>query len=241
MTGPLGFVVGLAAEARIARLLGPVMIGGGTPEGAAIAAETLVAQGVGGLVSFGLAGGLDPVVRPGDIVIPATIRLGAADFATADLIGSPSGMLLAGHEIVSTAAAKRKMFDATGAAAIDLESGAVALSARRHKLPFAVFRAICDPAERDLPPAALAALDQQGAIGLWRVLASIAANPGQLPGLIALAFDAARARHALQEAAQRMNWRSPAARVPTYCMCAPSASRAMSATASPPRNSPSRR
>ena len=210
MTGPLGFVVGLAAEARIARLLGPVMIGGGTPEGAAIAAETLVAQGVVGLVSFGLAGGLDPARRPGDILIPAAIRLGTVDFPTADLLGSAAGIMLAGDKIVSTAAEKRRLFETTGAAAIDLESGAVALTARRHKLPFAVLRAICDPAERDLPPAALAALDQQGAIGLWRVLVSIAAEPGQLPDLIALARDAARARRALLKTVQRMNWRNTA-------------------------------
>ena len=69
--------------------------------------------------------------------------------------------------------------------------------AARHHLPFAVLRAICDPAERDLPPAALVALDQAGAIGLWRVLVSLARAPQQLPGLLALARDAAAARRAL--------------------------------------------
>lgn len=48
-----------------------------------------------------------------------------------------------------------------------------------------------------MPPAALAALDARGAIGLWRVLASIAAQPMQLPGLFALAADAAAARRSL--------------------------------------------
>jgi adenosylhomocysteine nucleosidase len=200
LSAPLGFVVGLAAEARIARRLGLVAIGGGMPDGAQVAAETLIAKGVRGLVSFGLAGGLDPVLRPGDIIIPDSVRVGDTEFATADLVGPTSGVLLAGSAIAATRAAKKILFATTGAAAIDLESGAVARVAQRHNLPFAVLRAICDPAERDLPPAALAALDASGAIGIWRVLASIARAPGQLPDLIALARDAARARRALLRA-----------------------------------------
>ena len=204
MTRPLGFVVGLAAEARIARRLGLVAIGGGMPDGAEQAAEALVTQGARGLISFGLAGGLDPALGSGAIVIPAIVRANATDFVTAELLGPTRGLLLAGTAILATKAAKAALFQTTGAAAIDLESGAVARVAHRHNLPFAVLRAICDPADRDLPPAALAALDRDGAIGVWRVLASVARNPGQLPGLFALARDAALARRALLRAAARI-------------------------------------
>ena len=204
MTFPLGFVVGLAAEARIARGLGLVAIGGGMPAGATRAAERLVAEGVRGLVSFGLAGGLDPTLRPGDIIVPAMVRVDRTDFATADLVGPTGGLLLAGTAIAATRAAKQALFAGTGAAAIDLESGAVALVAQRHNLPFAVLRAICDPAERDLPPAALAALDAAGAIGTWRILLSLARRPAQLPGLVTLARDAAIARRALLRAADQI-------------------------------------
>jgi len=193
----LGFVVGLAAEGRIAARLGPVAIGGGLPAGAATAAENLVARGVTGLVSFGLAGGLDPALRPGAIIIPARLRDGADIFNASPLLGPMHGDMVAGDRIVATAADKRALFLATGACALDLESGAVARVAARHHLPFAVLRAICDPAERYLPPAALVALDQAGAIGLWRVLVSLARAPQQLPGLLALARDAAAARRAL--------------------------------------------
>ena len=54
----IGFVVGLEAEAQIARRFGcPVAIGGGGAAGAAQAAAVLAGQGVTHLVSFGLAGG----------------------------------------------------------------------------------------------------------------------------------------------------------------------------------------
>jgi adenosylhomocysteine nucleosidase len=99
--------------------------------------------------------------------------------------------------IATSSADKQRLWETTGADAIDLESGAVAEVAEQHNVPFAVQRAICDPADRDLPPAALAALDRKGTIGLMRVLASILVHPSQLPSLLALAADAARARRAL--------------------------------------------
>lgn len=206
---PLGFVTGLTAEARIARTFGGlVRAGGGTPEGAAEAAEALVRDGVSGLVSFGLAGGLSPTLRPGALVVPGTVIEGDGAWSTdpdisARFGGVTANAILAGTSIVATAAEKSRLFSATGAVAVDLESGAVARVAEARGLPFAVLRTICDPADRDLPPAALVALDQRGAIGLLRVIASVIAHPWQLPGLLALARDAGKARAALLQVSVR--------------------------------------
>jgi adenosylhomocysteine nucleosidase len=111
--------------------------------------------------------------------------------------GTTPHSLLGGDTIAVTAAEKHHLWTTTGAAAIDLESGAVARAAAAHGLPFAVLRAVCDPAGRNLPPAALTALNNQGAIGLLRILGSLLRRPGQLPGLMELAADAAAARRAL--------------------------------------------
>ena len=197
-----GFVVGLAAEARIARPLGAsIAIGGGTAAGAAQAAEAL-APHVSALISFGLAGGLDPALAPGTLLVPATILSGdeawAADAGLMTLLGpSTPGVLFGDDAILATAAAKAALHARTGAVAVDLESAAVARVAARHGLPFAVLRAVCDPAGRDLPRAALAALDGEGRIGALRVATAILARPGDIPALIALGRDAARARRAL--------------------------------------------
>lgn len=191
--------------------------------------ERLVAAGATALVSFGLAGGLDPKLRPGTLIVPVGLLIpdgfaasapsplaasplapSPADRAIADTnaiptdpaltarLGGPTPhIMLGGDTIVTLAAEKRRLFQATGAAAIDLESGAVARAAISHNLPFAILRVICDPAERDLPPAALTALNNQGAIGLLRVIGSLLANPRQFPALMTLAADAAAARQAL--------------------------------------------
>jgi adenosylhomocysteine nucleosidase len=198
----LGVVTGLAAEARLAGGLGDVLAGGGTPAGAAREAMELVRRGVSGLLSFGLAGGLDPALTPGTLVVPASVLEDGETFATdpalsARLGGITHPRLLAASAIVVRACDKHALHRATGAGAVDLETGAVARAAREAGLPFAVLRAVCDPADRDLPPAALVALDGAGIIGLGRLLRSLAARPDQLPALLRLARDAARARAAL--------------------------------------------
>jgi len=199
----VGVVVGLAAEARLARPFGlSVAIGGGTAAGAEDAAGRLIRDGATALVSFGLAGGLDPALRPGAIVVPRAIitdgRTIPTDLALSTALGGPTPhLVLGGDAIAADAETKSRLRAATGADAIDLESGAVARLADAHGLPCAAIRVICDPAERTLPPAALVALSAGGAIGLGRVLGSLAARPGQLPVLLALAADAARARRAL--------------------------------------------
>jgi len=179
-----------------------VRAGGGTPDGAAKAARDLVAQGADGLVSFGLAGGLDPALRPGAVVIPAWVlwagRRYETDLSLADRFGGSTGhCMMAGTVAVADGKAKRRLFMETGAHAIDLESGGVAQVAAAHGIPFVAVRAICDPAERDLPPAALVALDGRGRIGLARVVVSVLRHPGQVPGLLRLASDAAAARRTL--------------------------------------------
>jgi adenosylhomocysteine nucleosidase len=202
----LGVIVGLAAEARIARPLAhPVAVGGGGAIGAEAAARRMVAEGATALLSFGLCGGLDPGLRPGDLLLPPAVLLGGTHHAVARSIAERFGAitpapLLGGTHVVAFAAEKRRLHMATGAAAVDLESGSVARVAAEAGLPFAVVRAVCDAAGQDLPPAALAALDSKGAIGLTRVLASIARHPTQLPALLALAAHAAAARRSLRRA-----------------------------------------
>ena len=206
----IGVVVGLAAEARIVRrFFSRVETGGGTAAGAEGAAQRLIEQGAAALISFGLAGGLDPMLRPGAVIVPDAVVTRGQALATDQLLneglGGETGQALLGADhVAATALAKQYLFVATGCAAVDLESGAVALAAEAHGLPFAVLRAICDPAERDLPPAALCALNDTGAIGLLRLMASVLSQPWQIPALLALGQDAAAARRALMVRVARL-------------------------------------
>jgi adenosylhomocysteine nucleosidase len=199
----IGFVVGLSAEARLLRRFGVgIGIGGGFPAGATRAAEKQVADGAVALVSFGLAGGLNPALAPGAVLVPESViddgEVYRCDSALIAWLGGASGKSIMSAKLVAeTQADKAALFKETRAEAIDLESGAVARVAAGAKIPFAVLRAIADPASRNLPPAALIALNGAGEIGFLSVLASVFKEPSQIPALITLGQDAAKARRAL--------------------------------------------
>ncbi|MDD2796178.1 hypothetical protein [Acidocella sp.] len=206
----IGFVTGLTAEAQLLRQTGfAVAVGGGTPEGALRAAEALVAGGAQALVSFGLAGGLRPGLKPGTVLVPSAVfestQTYTCDTWLMERLGGSTGRpMLAGHRIVVSPGDKALLYRRGRADAVDLESGAVARAASARGVPFAVLRAVADPAERALPPAALEGLKENGRIDLPRILLSVLRHPGQIPRLLEVGRDAARARKALQARVRRL-------------------------------------
>ena len=194
----IGIIVGLSAEAKLLQHTSfMVEIGGGDPPGAARAAERLIAKNAVALISFGLAGGLNPTLRPGAVLIPRTVIDGPdvyiCDNNLIDMLGgSNSQSVSSSQRIAETAEEKGLLFSQTMADAVDLESGAVGRVAAANRLPFAVLRAVADPAERNLPAAALIALNSTGDIKISAVLASVFKQPGQIPVLLAIAQDAVK-------------------------------------------------
>ena len=100
-------------------------------------------------------------------------------------------------EPVADAASKHALNRSTGAIAADMESQVVARLATARELPFVCCRVVIDPAERSLPDAALAGMRADGSTDIGAVLKSLLRHPGQLPGLLAVARDAAQAKKAL--------------------------------------------
>ena len=172
-------------------------------------AEKLVEDGATILISFGLAGGLDPALPAGALLAPLTVlwqgRTYPCDEAMrASLLGESVTCHLGGDMVIATSADKLRIWRETGASSVDMESGPVAEVAAAAGLRFAVLRAICDPATRDLPSAAVEALDEQGRIAPLKMVGILARHPLQILGLIALGRDAARARSALVGGAESL-------------------------------------
>jgi hypothetical protein len=115
---------------------------------------------------------------------------------------------LAGLDLpLLTSVDKLALWRKTGACAVDMESHAAALAARRHRLPFAACRVVLDPAWRDLPSCALAGMREDGSSAPWPMLRALAGAPGELGPLCALALDAWRARRALRQVRARLGAR----------------------------------
>jgi adenosylhomocysteine nucleosidase len=212
---PIAAVTGLAAEARIAERIGwRAVAAGGDAERTRRAMAPLVADGVRALVSFGICGALDPALNPGALILPQVViaedgRRHRIDVALRSVLAAALGrarvVALAGDILGAVRAAdtpsrKAALNRQSGAVAVDLESHLVAEAAAAAGLPFAVLRAVADPAERALPPAALIGLDAAGRPALGRILPSLARHPGQLPALVRLAGDTRRALATLRRA-----------------------------------------
>ncbi|WXK35415.1 5'-methylthioadenosine nucleosidase/S-adenosylhomocysteine nucleosidase (plasmid) [Mycetohabitans rhizoxinica] len=231
---PVVVVTGLAFEARIAagpgvRVICQQNAGLATTLDAIVAQS----RSCSGLVSFGTAGALVESLRPGALLVARSVlaadpcHLRQASAAARDDATPVSAQRYASDEPwshallerlngavhadlagittpVSQAADKQRLQHMCGAWAADMESHIVARVAYAHGLPFVCMRAIVDPAERSVPPAAVAALNDDGSTDLGAVLRSLLAHPGQLPALLALARDARDARRALITARRRI-------------------------------------
>jgi adenosylhomocysteine nucleosidase len=207
---PVLAVTCLAFEARVAAGVGVrVLSAAGTPGLAAqIEAAALEAPGCCGVVSFGVAGGLDPALSPGDWVIASAVVSETGRFAVdatwsrallAALPGAVHAEICGVNTPLPDAAAKLSVRRSQGGAAVDTESHIAAMVAARTGLPFAAARVVLDPAWRGLPPAALVPLRPGGKPDLGRIAGSVWRTPGQIWGLLKITADAARALAALTE------------------------------------------
>lgn len=199
---------GLAAEAKIARSAGfQVIVGAGDPDRTATLVAAAARQAKC-LVSFGVAGGLAPHLRPGDVILSteviderrrwrpnASFHKEMTDLAPR--IGAIAGSVLGACDIVATEEDKRRAWRDTGALAVDLESAIVARTAEAVGIPFLVLRTIADPATRELPPAALIPLAEDGTPAFRRVLADVLRQPRQIAALFGLARETRQALTAL--------------------------------------------
>lgn len=191
-----------------------IFCSGGDVARAAFGIDRMLDDGVAALMSFGMAGGLDPALEPGDLLVAERIvaadgRSYNADAGWSALLvappdeapGCPSCRLavLAGVDRpVVSAVAKRQLRERTGAVAVDMESHVVAEAAARRGVPFIALRAIADPAGRAVPSAALAGLAPDGRTRPFAVLVRLALRPWQIPELARLAADSATALEALR-------------------------------------------
>ena len=163
------------------------------------------------VVSWGLCGALDPRFRPGDLILGAEVVSGEGAVRADEAVTSSLAQRLrsaGAHVVVErlaasdapvlSAAAKAELRRSTGAAGVDMESLIAGQFALEQRAPFAILRAVADPAERDLPPLVLRAVDSDGGVDAAAIIKELIRSPSQFAGLRALAADSRAAFQALK-------------------------------------------
>lgn len=173
-------------------------------ENALTSARKLIAKGVKSLASIGFAGGLDPELAPGQVVLatnllslhnkfpegpwsaePGIIAL-AHRILTAENISVKQGRTLTTREEILTPLHKRILFKETKALTVDMESAAVAQAASEARIPFFCMRVVCDPAQTKVPEELSGCLDVSGKIQITSLLNHLVRRPSLILDLFHL-------------------------------------------------------
>ena len=211
---PVLIVTGLVQEARIAAGPGMTVIcSSSDPQQLRALLTVFDPTTIRGVISFGVAGGLDPSLKSGDVVVATEVLAGAARWLAGlplneELIASVGlgnrrivrGRLAGAEEVVVARHIKAALHLETGAAAVDMESHIAAAYAAENDLPFAALRVISDPAHRALPHLTTSAIKPDGKVDVWKVMRGIARNPKAIPSLISTGRDFNRALKSLRGA-----------------------------------------
>lgn len=224
----LGVVVALPAEARClvnARVKpgeraeigrgGWLQLSGIGAQRATHAAHALLDAGATVLLSWGTAGGLDPALVAGSLVLPRTVIAydGTKYPVDADwharmcrcLAGhvvSDDRCLIESDTVLTTPEQKTALNYRSGAVAVDMESVAVAGVAKTAGVPFLAIRAILDPVNSVIPDVATGMLDAGGRIRWLAFVHAVLTRPTVLKDFAQLRSDLRAAQSTLSKVAE---------------------------------------
>lgn len=223
----LGIVAAMADEARMLSQVpvGPerealirgaalLKLSGMGPDNARSAARRLIDQGVAALVSWGIAGGLDPALTAGCLILPRNVIAVDGNVYPTDTawrerlsgrlaarIAVNDGDLAECASVIADKPEKLEILARTDAAGIDMESAAVAREAVKAGIPFLAVRAIADTLEAPVPVSALESIDKFGRVCLIRLMLRLVGRPGEIAGLIRMGKNYRAALKALRTVA----------------------------------------
>lgn len=207
-------VTGMKLEAHIAKIFGRrfrAVVREGSEHEFWEKIQEAIKRGGAAIISYGIAGGLHPRLKSGDIIIGDSVVDNNITFET-DLkwrnhlkkiiTRSTIGKVIGVDRPVTSSMEKNQLNAQYGGIIVDMESHIAARIAKVHGLPFVILRVIADHAKREVPEAARQALKQNGTISYRPIINSIKEDPKQMTTMYHLSVDFFRSLRSLF----RCNW-----------------------------------
>lgn len=205
----IGVIVGLKTEAQALRDATAgrediaIAVAAASPARAQALAQAMAARGARLLVSSGMAGALDPDLRPGDVVSAARVVAADARYEAAHHLLDTAALLRRfpasyGSDVAIASTADKRRLAERYLAFVDMESHGVARAAAAAGLPWLVLRAIADDAETSLPAWAIESMTADGGIDPSVAALAIARKPTRLLMALRLARANSKALLALR-------------------------------------------
>jgi adenosylhomocysteine nucleosidase len=155
------------------------------------------------VLTCGFAGGLNPDLKPGDVVYETanaplapslsppggervSARTGEGLFSKLSAAGAKPAKFFCADRIATAVAEKKKMRAETGADAVEMESEAIHAVCRERGIPCATVRVISDTAGEDLPLDFNALAKPDMNLDYGKLAWAIAKSPGKIGALLKL-------------------------------------------------------
>lgn len=175
-----------------------VCISGVGEENALLSAKKLYDNcNVNALISWGVAGSINSIVKPGDLIIAKEIIGDNIKFMITQKwlneivrylekksIHVHVSKLTSTTNICSTITAKKNLSKATAALAVDMESAAIASFSQKNNIDFLAIRSIADDHNTNIPAVICNHTDEYGQPALLQFIFSCLKNPSQIYTLI---------------------------------------------------------
>lgn len=184
------------------RLAGPsfpvrvVVTGMGSRNAAEGLATALASERPGWVITSGFAGGLNPTHATGDLLHQTDHPLMDA---AARAHGSRAARFQSVDRVLATAREKDLLFRASGADAVEMESGVIQRLCAEAHLPCLTLRVVSDAVQEDLPLDFNGFMREDQTLDFPRLLGHIALHPGRVPALLRFQRRAAAAAAALAQ------------------------------------------
>ena len=174
------------------------------------------------ILLLGVAGGLDPSLKVGQVVAAARVFDGEhpapppdpAGLAAMTTLGIPTAAVITVPRIVTRPRDKARLWQNLGGerpAVVDLESAALAHAAATAGVPYLILRAVSDGAHDTLPPFLARCQRTDGSTNQAKVALAALLSPRSIPELLRLRRRVERCSAALANTAQ--NWLAPVDRL----------------------------